>query len=83
MASGVVPIVTNVGGNRYIVDEDTGYLIDYPVEVEQVASLLRNLYVNRDKLRKKSIAARSRALDQFNIQKTLTELTKIYEELES
>ncbi len=81
MAFGVIPIVTNVGGNKYIVDNETGFLVDYPIKVSEVVRTIKMLYLDRSILKQKSIASRKRALTNFEIKKTLHQLMKLYSEV--
>ena len=48
MAFGLVPFVTGVGGNPYIVDEEIGYIFDYPADAGKVAATMKQLISDRD-----------------------------------
>ena len=78
MAFGLVPVVTGVGGNPYIVDEETGYLFDYPAEAEKVAATVKQLIKNQDLLAVKGQAARDKAVAQFNLDSTVERLMEVY-----
>ena len=78
MAFGLVPIVTSVGGNPYIVDEETGYLLDYPANAEKVAAIVKQLISSQELLAVKGQSARDKAMAQFNLDSTVERLIEVY-----
>ena len=78
MAFGLVPIVTSVGGNPDIVDEETGYLLDYPAKADEVAAILRGLVSNTKLLKQKGEKARDKAVAQFSLDSTVKRLIEVY-----
>jgi len=78
---GVVPIVSNVGGNPYIVDNGkTGFLVDYPANEEYVASLIIKLFEDKSLLMRIGENAKNEALSKYDISRTVNEYIKIYTE---
>lgn len=81
MGFGVVPIVTNVGGNRFVVsNRENGFLVSYPVKVEEIAHLLSELVQNEDLLKIVSEGAREKAKHNFDLNKTSKSLEYAYEQ---
>jgi L-malate glycosyltransferase len=78
MAFGLVPIVTNVGGNPVIVDEETGYLVNYPADAEKVASIIKQLVSGPELLDAKSQAARDKTSARFSMDSTVNRLIDVY-----
>jgi glycosyltransferase involved in cell wall biosynthesis len=78
MAFGLVPFVTGVGGNPYIVDEEIGYIFDYPADAGKVAATMKQLISDRDLLAKKARAARDKAAAEFNLDTTVERLMEVY-----
>lgn len=72
MAMGVVPIVTNIGGNRELVRNGvTGYIFSRFYTKEAVKTILK-LYKNRNLLQRISLSARKHIVDHFTV-KQLTD----------
>jgi len=82
IAHGLVPVVTDVGGNRYVLG-DAGFLVEHPCDVGKVSSILYDLYRNREKLVTRSIKARVRAQKLFNINKIVDRYISIYKDLQN
>jgi len=80
MAFSLTPIATDVGGNRYVLSSDSGFLIKYPVDTVDVASILHRLFDRRDELVNKALNARRRAEERFSMEKVLDMHVKLYEE---
>lgn len=79
MAFGLVPIVTRVGGNTYMVGHEVGYLVDYPSSAGEVASILKRLIFDRKLLRQKSEETRDYAVNHFDIDTQVKQIIEIYE----
>jgi glycosyltransferase involved in cell wall biosynthesis len=79
MAFGLVPIVTSVGGNPDIVDEEAGYLLAYPADADEVAAILRGLVSNTKLLKQKGEKARNKALKDFDLEIQVKRLIGIYQ----
>jgi glycosyltransferase involved in cell wall biosynthesis len=78
MAFGLVPIATNVGGNRYlIISGKNGFLIQYPPKTEQLTSLLLQLINNWDRMYEMSKEAVLSA-HKLDIERTIDRLENIY-----
>jgi len=80
MVNGLVPIVTDVGGNRYVVG-DTGFLIKYPCDIDEVCRILYHLYDDREELVARSIKAQMRVRKLFSISQIAELYIRIYEEV--
>ena len=72
------PLSPDVGGNPYIVDEDTGYLLAYPAKADEAAAILRGLVFNTKLLKQKGEKARDKAVAQFNLDSAVKRLIEIY-----
>jgi len=79
MAHGLVPIATDVGGNRHVV-ADSGYLVRHPVDYREVSRILEHLHSYREELRLMSERARERAVKLFSIQRVADMHERLYEE---
>ena len=79
MAFGLVPIVTRVGGNPYMVDDEVGYVVDYPANTEEVATILKRLVSDTKLLKQKSQKTRQYALNHFDIETQVQRIIEIYE----
>lgn len=81
MSMGIVPIVTNAGGNAELVmNEECGLVV--PVKnARKMANAIIRLYNDRDLLSKFSSAATKRILNHFSVEKTATETIKVYNDL--
>lgn len=77
MSYGLIPIATNVGGNKYVVG-DAGFLVRYPCNINEVLELLYNLYDDRKELLTKALKARTRAQRLFDINKIADRYVEIY-----
>ncbi|RLJ03668.1 MAG: hypothetical protein DRP08_03325, partial [Candidatus Aenigmatarchaeota archaeon] len=75
---GLVPIVTDVGGNRYVVDETYGYLVSYPPNLDTIKSIIMKLYYNRDYFNQKSRECIRRAVRKFNVKRMIRMLEEMY-----
>jgi phosphatidylinositol alpha-mannosyltransferase len=79
MAFGLVPIVTNVGGNKYVItDRKDGFLIRYPPNVNEISNILFRLIQNHDLMLNMSKHATERARS-FDMVKVLKDLEKVYQ----
>jgi glycosyltransferase involved in cell wall biosynthesis len=80
MAFGVVPIVTAVGGNQYIIKHgENGILVPYPVDISSIKMKLEELIKNEDRLVKLGGNARKKAMQEFDIKRNATKLVKMYQ----
>lgn len=81
MAFGLVPVVTNVGGNKYLVHDGlNGFLVKHPVDVHEVSNVLLKLTVDHNLL----LTMSKRALKDgqlLNIDKTVNDLEVLYQSL--
>ncbi len=81
MISGVVPIVTNVGGNpELVVDGESGFIVE-PGDAGAIRDALLQLYNDRELLSRISEAARQRVLTEFTVEKTARETIAVYRDL--
>lgn len=79
MAFGLVPIVTRVGGNPYMVDDEVGYVVDYPANTEEVATILKRLVSDTKLLKQKSQKTRQYAVTHLDIETQMQRIIEIYE----
>jgi glycosyltransferase involved in cell wall biosynthesis len=80
MAFGLVPVVTNVGGNRYIVSNyENGFLVSYPVSINEVSNVLCKLVRDQNLIDLISEKARKTVKERFNIELTTKLLGDVYE----
>jgi len=81
MIAGVVPIVTNVGGNpELVVDGESGFVVE-PGDAEAIRARILQLYNDREMLKRMSEAARQRVLTEFTVEKTARETISVYRDL--
>lgn len=81
MIAGVVPIVTNVGGNpELVVDGESGFVVE-PGDAEAIRARILRLYNDREMLKRMSEAARQRVLTEFTVEKTARETISVYRDL--
>src|SRR3990170_6072427 len=81
IAFGLVPVVTNVGGNRLLVTNGSnGFLIRHPVEVDELSSVLFQLVENHDLRHAMSMKALEKA-KSFDIDRTVKSLETLYRSL--
>ena len=78
MAFGLVPVVTRVGGNPCMVDAEFGYIVDYPADADEVATILRQLASNTKLLQQKRDKARNYAVKHFDIETQVKRIIEIY-----
>ena len=79
MAFGLVPIVTRVVGNPYLVDDETGYLVDYPADADKVAAILKQLVYDSELLEQKCRNALSYAVSHLDIEVQTQRIIEIYD----
>nr|MDO8044975.1 glycosyltransferase family 4 protein [Candidatus Baldrarchaeota archaeon] len=79
MSYGVVPIVTDVGGNKHIIDSSSGFLVRYPVNVDEIAKTLNLLSNQREIIRLKALKARKTVAEKYGIHKIVEQISTIYE----
>jgi len=81
MGFGLVPIVSNVGGNPYVVAQGVnGFLLEYPIEIQDLVDVLLLLRENREMLRKMSQNAKDTARERFDLENTVEALERVYNE---
>jgi len=80
MAYGLVPVVTNVGGNRNIVsNHENGFLVSYPASINEVSNVLCKLIRDQNLIDLISEKARKTVKERFNIELTTKLLGDVYE----
>lgn len=78
IAFGLVPVVTNVGGNKFMVTHGTnGFLIQYPVDINELSKALLKLIDNREMMHIMSRKAMEKAR-WFDIDRVVGRLQTIY-----
>lgn len=81
MAFGLVPIVSDVGGNAYIVSNGfNGFLLKYPVEVKILIDLLQAIKKKAALLPEISLNAQKTVRERFDLNNTVEALARIYVE---
>lgn len=81
LAFGLVPIVTNVGGNKFLVKNGTsGFLLDYPPDIEELSQILLRLVNNPKYMQSISENAKTQSR-QFNIDVVVEQLCNIYQSI--
>jgi glycosyltransferase involved in cell wall biosynthesis len=79
MSFGLVPVVTNVGGNPAIINPlDNGYLLSWPPSSKEIVSILSNLIEDDKLLKQMGEKARIKARKDFDIENNLKRLCKLY-----
>jgi len=79
MSYGAVPIVTDVGGNKHIINKSSGFLVKYPVNVNKVAKTLNSLSNNKKTIQSKALNARKTVVKKYGIRKLVEKVSTIYE----
>lgn len=79
MASGVVPVVSDVGINSCVVlHNETGLVAK---DIEEFYNHIKYLYENKDKMKTMGEKARKRAIENFSIDIAVDKLDKIFQQL--
>jgi glycosyltransferase involved in cell wall biosynthesis len=79
MSFGLVPIVTDVGGNSYIVKNgETGFLVNYPVQDGNVETIIQNLWMDKDLFNTISESARQEIKNNYEINHVFDQILNIY-----
>jgi glycosyltransferase involved in cell wall biosynthesis len=79
MSFGLVPVVTNNGSMACVVkDRDNGYVVNKN-SPEEIASIVKDLINDKQLLKRMSTEARDHIMNNYNPQKYIKELNKIYE----
>jgi glycosyltransferase involved in cell wall biosynthesis len=81
MISGVVPIVTSSGGNPELVENDVSGFVVEPGDPVAIREKILELYNDRERLARMSIAAKQRVLTHFTIEKTAQETIAVYRDM--
>jgi len=80
MAFGLVPVATRVGGNAFLISDDIdGFLVSYPVDVNEVESVLNKLINEPTMLKKIGENARKNASDRFRLDNVVKRLEAVYQ----
>jgi L-malate glycosyltransferase len=77
MSSGIAPIVTNVGGNPSLVDDNINGILISPQHVDELAENLIDLLQNDKRRKKYGENASQKVREKFS----LAEMVKVYEKL--
>jgi glycosyltransferase involved in cell wall biosynthesis len=81
IAFGLVPIVTNVGGNKFLVKNGTnGFLLNYPPDIEELSQILLRLVNNPKYMQSISENTKTQSR-QFNIDVVVKKLCTIYQSI--
>ena len=81
MAFGLVPVVTNVGGNKFLVHNGAnGFLLEYPPDLRELSKILLQLVDNREYMQTISENAR-RESQRFNIDRVVEQLCQMYQSI--
>ncbi|NNE43326.1 MAG: glycosyltransferase, partial [Gemmatimonadetes bacterium] len=78
MARGLPCIATDAGGNREALDNGAGIIVP-PGDPEALAKALARLLRDPDAARRMGAAARRRALDEFDVARTVERTEALYE----
>jgi glycosyltransferase involved in cell wall biosynthesis len=81
MATGIPPVVTNVGGNPAVVTHDKNGLITEPGEPQQLASAIIELLLNEAKRTRLADQAIKRVQESFCLRRMIDDYTELYCEL--
>ena len=79
MASGLVPVVSSVGGIRDVVIDGVNGLLLYKNSPEEVYDKIKYLLTNKDKAEEIKIHARETIINNFHIKKTIKAWKSLYE----
>jgi glycosyltransferase involved in cell wall biosynthesis len=77
MATGLPVVATRCGGPEDIVAPETGWLIE-PGNVEELAAVLKNAYLDYHEIKKKESYIRDYAVNHFSGEKIASTLLKHY-----
>lgn len=82
MAFGLVPIATNVGGNKFLITDNTdGFLIKYPPKIDEISRTLLGLIDNPKLMSIMSKRAMKKAR-LFDIDKVVEKLEGVYQSIQ-
>jgi len=81
MACATVPVVSDVGGlPELVIDDESGFVVP-PKDSKSIAMAIMKLYNNPDKKKKMGKQAQDRIKTVFNIQSTIENTKRMFEEL--
>jgi len=79
MSFGLVPIVTNVGGNPYLIKNGiTGFLVEYPVQEGSVETIIRMIWHDKDLFKTISENARREIKNNYEINRIFEQIRNVY-----
>ncbi len=79
MASGLAPVVTDVGGNRAVLGKGLAHRIVPPSNPEALAEQWKDVLVNSAARENDAAAGRARVQSEFNLERFVRAYEKIYE----
>jgi glycosyltransferase involved in cell wall biosynthesis len=81
MAYGLVPVVTQVGGNVHVIDDQrNGLLLRHPVRIDELTDRLARLRENRNMRAAVSLNARAAVRACYSLDETCANLERVYDE---
>jgi glycosyltransferase involved in cell wall biosynthesis len=81
MSVGTAPLITNIPGNRYLVEDGVSGVMVPPKNPEALASAIVSLYENRKLCRELGINAQERIASHLHTDTTVEEMEKFYKDL--
>ena len=81
MSLGTTPVITDIAGNKGLVENEKSGLVVPPKNPKAIADAILKLFYHRDLILKYGTAAQQHISDHFNIKKTIMEIKKMYESL--
>jgi L-malate glycosyltransferase len=78
MASGIAPVVTNVGGNPSLVDHNINGIVVPPKKVDELAENIQYLLKNDEKRKEFGERASRKVMEQYSIAKMIKEYEGLY-----
>ncbi|MFX0206007.1 MAG: glycosyltransferase family 4 protein [Candidatus Hodarchaeota archaeon] len=79
MNAGVVPIATSVGGVPDTLDRNSGFLVDFPVKEDKIATIIKTLSNDRTLLKQMAFEGMQRVRREFDINRIVAEIVQVYE----
>lgn len=81
MSAGVVPIATRVGGIPSVIGENAGYLVDYPIDENRVANIVRHLYAESSAQRDLASRGWKKVREEYDVKRLYSRIVKVYQEI--
>ena len=81
MSMGCAPIITDIAGNRALVQNEQQGLVVPTKDPTAIANAVRKLYQDRSQIKQFALAAKSHIVENFHIDRSVKEMRSLFEHL--